>query len=144
MMLYYFCIFINQKYLKMNIFNIVVLSISGLLLFSVGAMRLSNPIKNYLKNSGIKLENDVNLLNEMRGVSSVMLCGGIIILLGTLIPKLTLTSFVVATLILLGFAFGRSLSVILDGKPNKLIVQGLISELVLGSVNIFCLVNTLV
>ena len=117
----------------MNIFNIVVLSISGLLLFSVGAMRLSNPIKNYLKNSGIKLENDVNLLNEMRGVSSVMLCGGIIILLGTLIPKLTLTSFVVATLLFIGFAIGRLLSMSLDGKPNKLIIQGLIFEVVLGA-----------
>ena len=128
----------------MEIFKIVILSLSGLLLFFVGTMRLINPIKTYLKNSGIKLENDVNLLNEMRGVSSVMLFGGIIILLGTIIPKLTITSFVVATLILIGFAIGRLLSFGLDGKPNKLIVQGLISELVLGAANIFCLVNILV
>ena len=80
----------------------------------------------------------------MRGVSSVMLIGGIIILLGTIIPKLTITSFVVATLILIGFAIGRLLSFGLDGKPNKLIVQGLISELVLGAANVFCLTNTLV
>ena len=128
----------------MEIFKIVILSLSGLLLFFVGTMRLINPIKTYLKNSGIKLENDVNLLNEMRGVSSVMLFGGIIILLGTVIPKLTITSFVVATLILLGFAIGRSLSIALDGKPNKLLIQGLISEIVLGAANVFCLVNTLV
>jgi len=127
----------------MEIFKIVILSLSGLLLFFVGTMRLINPIKTYLKNSGIKLENDVNLLNEMRGVSSVMLFGGIIILLGTIIPKLTITSFVVATLILIGFAIGRLLSFGLDGKPNKLIVQGLISELVLGTANICCLVNIL-
>ena len=63
----------------MEIFKIVTLSISGLLLLTVGTLRISNPIKNYSKNSGIKLENDVNLLNEMRGVSSVMLFGGIII-----------------------------------------------------------------
>ena len=128
----------------MEIFKIVTLSISGLLLLTVGTLRISNPIKNYLKNSGIKLENDVNLLNEMRGVSSVMLFGGIIILLGIIIPKLTITSFVVATLILIGFAIGRLLSIGLDGKPNKLIVQGLISELVLGTANLFCLVNILV
>ena len=128
----------------MEIFKIVTLSISGLLLLTVGTLRLINPIKNYSKNSGIKLENDVNLLNEMRGVSSVMLFGGIIILLGTIIPKLTITSFVVATLILIGFAIGRLLSFGLDGKPNKQIVQGLISELVLGAANVFCLTNTLV
>lgn len=128
----------------MEIINIVTLSISGLLLLAVGTLRISNPIKNYLKNSGIKLENDVDLLNEMRGVSSVMLFGGIIILLGIIIPKLTLASFVIASLILLGFAVGRIISMGLDGKPNKLIVKGLISELVLGAANIFCLVNALI
>jgi hypothetical protein len=128
----------------MEIVNILTLSISGLLLLMVGILRISNPIKNYSKNSGIKLENEVNLLNEVRGVSSVMLFGGIIILLGTIIPMLTITSFVVAILILLGFAIGRLLSIVLDGKPNKLIVQGLISELVLGAANIFCLVTILV
>jgi hypothetical protein len=128
----------------MEIIIIVTLSISGLLLLTAGTLRISNPIKNYSKNSGIKIENEVNLLNEVRGVSSVMLFGGIIILLGTIIPALTITSFVVAILILLGFAIGRLLSIGLDGKPNKLIVQGLISELVLGAANIFCLVTILV
>ena len=109
-----------------------------------GTSRISNPIKTYLKNSGIKLENEVNVLSEARGVSSVMLVSGIIMLLGIIVPELTITSFVVATLILLGFAFGRSLSIALDGKPNKLLIQGLISELVLGAANIFCLVNMLV
>jgi hypothetical protein len=128
----------------MEIFKIITLSLSGLLLLSVGTMRLINPIKTYLKNSGVKLEKEVNLLNEMRGVSSVMMCAGIIILLGTIIPQLTFTSFVVASLILLGFALGRLLSIRLDGKPNKLIVQGLISELILGFLNLFCLFNILV
>ena len=125
----------------MEIIKIVILSLSGLMLLFVGAMRLSNPMKTYLKNSGIKLANDVNLLNEMRGLSSVMLFGGIIILLGTIIPKLTFASFVVAILIFMGFAIGRLLSIGLDGKPNKLLIQGLIFELVFGSLNIFCLFN---
>lgn len=128
----------------MEILKIVMLSISGLLLLTVGTLRLVNPIKNYLKKSGIKLEKEVNLLNEVRGVSSVMMCGGIIILLGTIIPKITTASFVVAILIFLGFAIGRLISMRLDGKPNKLIIQGLISELVLGFFNLFCLFNILI
>ena len=68
----------------------VVRFLSGLLLLFVGIMRLSNPQKTYLKNSGIKLEDDVNLLNEMRGVSAVMLFGGVIILLGTIVSALTM------------------------------------------------------
>jgi len=127
----------------MEIFKIITLSLSGLLLLSVGLMRLSSPMKTYLKNSGIKLEKEVNLLNEMRGVSAVMMCGGIIILLGTIIPQLRFSSFVIATLIFLGFAIGRLLSILLDGKPNKLIGQGLLSELVLGFLNLFCVLTTL-
>ncbi len=128
----------------MEIIKIIILSISGLLLLYGGTSRISNPIKVYLKNSGIKLENDVNVLNEARGVSSVMLLSGIIMLLGTIVPELTLTSFVVATLILLGFAMGRLISTRLDGKPNKLLVQGLIVEIVLGFLNLFCLINILI
>ncbi len=121
----------------MEIFSIGVLSLSGLLLLSIGALRLINPIGNYSKNSGIKIENEVNLLNEVRGTSSLMFFGGATILSGIIVPQLTFASFVVATLIFFGFAFGRLLSVRLDGRPNKLIIQGLIFELVLGSLNIF-------
>ncbi len=129
----------------MEIINIVVLAISGLLLFVVaGLLRLSNPIKIYLKNSGIKLENDVNILSEVRGMSSVMSLGGIIILLGIFVPELTITSFVVAILLFIGYAIGRLLSIGLDGKPNKMLITGLITEIVLGAVNIFCLINILV
>ncbi len=126
-----------------EIFNMVVLSLSGLLLLSIGALRLSNPIGNYSKNSGIKIENEVNLLNEVRGTSSLMFFGGATILSGIIVPQLTFASFVVATLIFFGFAFGRLLSVRLDGRPNKLIIQGLIFELVLGSLNIFGLFKNL-
>lgn len=127
----------------MDIFNTAVLAISGLLLFMVGSMRLSNPIKNYAKNSGIELANDVNLLNEVRGVSALMFCGAIIIFLGIFIPSLTFTSLTVAALIFIGFAIGRLLSIGVDGKPNKQIMQGLMFELVLGAVNVFGLVNML-
>ncbi|MGI9531426.1 DUF4345 family protein [Lutimonas sp.] len=125
----------------METFKIITLSLSGLLLLFVGVMRLSNPIKTYLKNSGIKLEKEVNLLNELRGVSSVQLCAGIIILLGIFISKLTIISFAVATLIFLGFAIGRFISIGIDGKPNKQLIQGLIFEIVFGLANIFVLIN---
>ena len=124
----------------METFKIITLSLSGLLLLFVSGMRISNPIKAYLKNSGIKLENDVDLLNEMRGVSGLMLSGAVIILLGTILPTITLTSLTVAALIFVGFAIGRVLSMVLDGKPNKQLVQGLMFELVFGALNIACLI----
>lgn len=124
----------------MEIVTIVTLALSGLLLSVVGASRLSNPINAYLKNSGITLAKEVDLLNEMRGVSGVMLVGGVLILLGILLPQLTFTSHILGVLLFLGFALGRILSMRVDGQPNKQIVQGLIFELVFGALNVVCLV----
>ena len=124
----------------MDIITIVVLALSGLLLTFVGLMRLTNPIKTYSKNSGIELDQNTDLLNEIRGVSALMLTGGILILSGILVEKLTLISHVVACLILIGFAIGRIFSMMTDGKPNTKIVQGLIFEIVFGLANVACIV----
>mgnify|MGYP005994016749 CR=1 FL=1 len=125
----------------MEIFKIVILSLSTLLLLFVGISRLTNPIKTYFKSSGIKLENDPSLLNEMRGTSSVMLFAGIIIALGIFVGKLSFTSHFIAILIFIGFAIGRLISLKADGKPSKQIEQGIIFELVLGVANVFCLIS---
>ena len=124
----------------MEILKIVTLSLSSLLLIFVGIMRLSNPVSTYLKNSGIKLENDASLLNEMRGIASVMLCSGIIILIGIFSANLTFTSHAIASILFLGFAIGRLVSLKVDGKPSKQINQGILFELVLGIANVLCLV----
>lgn len=124
----------------MDVFGQVVHALSGLMLLMVGGLRLSQPIKNYLKNSGIKIDNEVNLLNEIRGTSAVMLCSGLIILLGIFVPELNLTSFIVALLIFLGFALGRLISIKVDGKPNKQIIQGIGAEFIFGILNIIGLI----
>ncbi len=124
----------------MEIIKIVILSLSSLLLIFVGLMRLSNPMKTYLKNSGITLSKDASLLNEIRGMSAVMLSAGIFILLGIVITSFSFTSHVVAALIFLGFAIGRLISLKADGTPSKQITQGIVFELVLGTANVFCLV----
>ena len=104
---------------------------------------MTNPIKTYAKSSGIQLQNNVDMLNEVRGVSALMLVGGITLLLGTFLGPIRIISFAVGVLIFIGFAIGRTMSIGVDGKPNKQIVQGLVSELVLGSANAFCLVMLL-
>lgn len=124
----------------MEIFNTITLSLSGLLFTMVGTLRLTDPIKNYAKNSGIQLANDVDLLNEVRGVSAMMLVGGFTLLMGAFIAKLTFASLIIASLIFLGFAVGRILSISLDGKPNKQLITGLITELILGTANVVCLI----
>ncbi|HAS41918.1 MAG TPA: hypothetical protein DCS93_15665 [Microscillaceae bacterium] len=128
----------------MEIIKIIILSLSSLMLVFVGAMRLNNPVKTYAKNSGIELKNDPSLLNEMRGVSAVMLCGGIIILSGVIVPLMTFTSFVVGALVFIGFLIGRLISKRADGKPSQQISQGIVFEFVLGAANVFGLISTLV
>lgn len=133
----------------MEIINIVVLSLSGLLLAYAGTMRLIKPLKSiclktYLDNPMIKLESEVDIFNEMRAAGTSIAFGGVIILLGIVITQLILASFVVAIVIFLGHASGRLVSLKLDGKPNQQIAQGLISEVVLGAANIYCLVKILI
>ena len=133
----------------MEIINIVVLSLSGLLLVYAGTMRLIKPLKSlclktYLDNPRIKLEGEVDIFNEMRAGGASMAFGGIVILLGTIMTELTLASFIVAIAILLGNAFGRLISLSSDGKPNQQLSQGLMSELILGAASAFCLVYALV
>ncbi|MBO3696835.1 DUF4345 domain-containing protein [Roseivirga sp. E12] len=126
----------------METIKIIILALSTLLLVFVGLMRLLDPIKTYLKNSGITIAKDVDLLNEMRGVSAVMLCAGLLIGLGTFLPGMTFSSFLIGALIFLGFAIGRFMSIAKDGKPNKQINQGIAFELVLGGANLFGLLYT--
>lgn len=132
----------------MEIVNVVVLSLSGLLLLYAGTMRLIKPLsslclKIYLDDPTIKLEGEIDLFNEMRGAGSSIAFGGVIILLGIIIPQLMQASFVVAIVIFIGHALGRLVSFRLDGKANQQLVQGLFSEIILGSASVFCLVNML-
>lgn len=73
----------------------------------------------------------------MRGVSAIMFSAGIIIALGLFIEKLSFTSHFIASLIFVGFAVGRLISLKVDGKPSKQITQGILFELVLGIANVF-------
>lgn len=124
----------------MEIFKIVTLSLSAILLAFVGLSRLSNPIQAYLKNSGIKLDNNADLLNEIKGVSAVMFLGGILTATGISFEQFSLTSHTIACLLFLGFLLGRLIAWSSNGKPNKQIVQGIVFELVFGGLNLACLI----
>ncbi len=132
----------------MNIFKIVVLALSGLALVYASSMRLIHPtkaifLKTYLENPENTLEKDIDLANEIRGMGSVLLLGGIITLLGIILPDLRKTSFVVASVIFVGVVSGRLISLGVEGIPNPEIVRATMVEGVLGALNIVCLVNSL-
>ncbi len=130
----------------MEVLNIIVLTLSGLALFYASYTRLINPTKaiflqTYLAKSENEPENDADLVNEVRGIGAVMLLGGIMILLGALFPDFRLTSFVVAIVLLFGVILGRLISFGVDGRPSQDIVRAAMIEMILGGLNIICLVN---
>ena len=128
----------------MNIFNIVVLALSGLLLTYAGLNRMIRPISSlcltgYMKNPDIKIEFKSDVFNEMRSAGSQLFFIGLIILLGIFVPQVRLWSFVFGAITFLGYAFGRIVSLVLDGKVCKELMSGLYSEIVLGVLNVICI-----
>ena len=129
----------------MAIANYVVLFLSGMLLTFAGAMRVYKPgdsfcLQTYLRKPDAKLEDDVDMLSEMRGAGALLLLTGLITLAGLASPQVMPTSFAVAALVFLGFGIGRIVSLALDGTPNRDLINGTIAELVLGALNLGCLV----
>ena len=133
----------------MEIFEIVVLALSGLMLTFAGLMRFIKPIgsyclKSYADNPELKIEGKSSMFSEMRGAGLNTVFAGIIILLGTLLPQIQFTSFIVASIFFGSYVIGRLVSLGIDGKPNQQTFQGMIMEFVFGGLNVFCFVNSLI
>lgn len=133
----------------MEVFRIVVLAISGLLVCYGGGNRLTTPANSfclqcYLARPGVDLRDDPDISSEMRGDGAVLLLAGLVALAGTFVADVRITSLAVASVIFVGFAFGRLVSWKLDGRPNDNLVQGTIAESALGVLNVVGLVTALV
>lgn len=125
----------------MEIFSIIVLALSGFALFYASSMRLIYPRKAnflqiYLTKPENELEKDVDLINEIRGIGAVMFLGGIIILLGIVMPELRISAYIVAIVLLFGVVLGRLVSFGVDGRPNSAIVKASFIEATLGGLNV--------
>ncbi|MEM6526799.1 MAG: DUF4345 domain-containing protein [Chloroflexota bacterium] len=130
----------------MRIFQIVVLVLSGLALLYACSMRFINPteavfLQTYFENPDNRLEADIELVNEIRGVGAVMLLGAIVTFLGAIRADFRLTALVVAAVILGGVVLGRSLSLFIDGIPDADLIRAYVAEIVLGTLNVVCLIS---
>ncbi|MEL7535081.1 MAG: DUF4345 domain-containing protein [Bacteroidota bacterium] len=130
----------------MKIFQIVVLSLSGLALLYACSMRLIKPsgavfLQTYFENPANNLETHIDLANEIRGVGAVMLLGAIIALIGAFRPDLRQSAFLITTLIFGGVVLGRSLSFFIDGMPSGNVMRAAVAEGVLAALNAFWLVR---
>lgn len=127
----------------MGTVQMIILALTGLFLVFIGLSRFINPIVNYAKNSGVVFPNEVNVLNEVKGVSVLMIGAGLLIVLGAVLSSFGFTAFVIGCLIFWGFAIGRLLSWAIDGRPNKKIVQGIAFEFIFGLAHLWGLFTQL-
>ena len=111
----------------------VVLFISGLIAAIIGGAILFKPVIFYASN-GIDLDNNINLLNEIRASGGALLAAGLLILSGCFVSNLRYTAIVVSTLLYLAYGVSRVLSFTVDGIPSEGLILATGLEIFLGVV----------
>ena len=107
------------------------LIVSGLLLAFIGGSTLFIPVQ-MKANAGIDIANNINVVNDVRAYSGLLLGVAILALLGAFSKRLTYTSTLIASLLFITLGLGRILSILLDGIPVEGLVKATALEMVLG------------
>ena len=94
--------------MKKSLLTRTFLVLSGLVAAGIGGALLFVPVE-FHASSGIILENDVNLLSEMRAPGGFMFAVGILIMLGAWINNMAAASLVMSCLLFLSYGFSRLL-----------------------------------
>lgn len=114
-----------------------VLGITGV---GIGGALLFVPVA-FEASAGIHLEQDVNLLSELRAPGGTLLITGILIMLGAFNPRMAFISILLSTLFYLSYGASRVFSILVDGIPNDSLVIATIIEIVIGSLSLFVFIN---
>jgi len=122
---------------KSNLVNILLVG-GGLIGIGVGSAQLFVPVA-FEASAGIRLEDNISLLSEIRGTGGTLLVGGILIALGAFNSKMIFTSIVLSCLFYLSYGLSRIFSMVMDGIPTEslVIVTGL--EIAIGLISLFVL-----
>ena len=109
----------------------LTLGIAGLAALGIGLAITAAPASFYAT-YGIALGSDPNLLSELRAPGANLAALGTLIMAGTVRQDMQrLATFLGAT-VFLAYAFGRIVSMVLDGMPSSGLVQAALIELVIG------------
>lgn len=120
----------NSKVVKSYL---VVAGIVGIL---VGGANLMIPIA-FNASSGIDLNDNLNLINEMRASGGGLLASSLVVFLGAFIGRLRFSSLLLSVMIYLGYGLGRCLSMLIDGMPSEEMIQIVMFELLVGVVGLY-------
>ncbi|NDR56807.1 DUF4345 domain-containing protein [Aliiruegeria sabulilitoris] len=117
-------------------FEKIALGIAGVTALGIGAFILAAP-QAFYASYGITLDNNVNLLSELRAPASGLAAFGLLMLAGIVREKLSQVSIVAALTVFLAFPAGRLVRFIVDGMPSGNILGALVVELAIAGL---CLV----
>jgi len=110
----------------------------GLPLLVFGGWRVVD-IVGFFGFNGIELGYNVSMLNETRAAGGMVVGSALVILSGAFFPRMAFTSTVFAVVLFLSFGIARLYGIAVDGLPGEMILQGLFSEFVMGSIGVFAL-----
>ena len=133
----------------MKTFPIIVLLLSGLALSYASASRLFDPaaavfLQTFFENPTHSLEVSTDLVNEIRGIGTVMLLAGVVAIIGVFRPAFRVTALTVTTVIFVGVALGRAISMGIDGMPPPELMRVFMIEGILALMNLLSLTFSLV
>ncbi len=117
----------------MSNFQKIVLGLAGFTAFVIGAFIMLAPHAFYAS-YGIALDNDPNVLSELRGPGANLAALGVVVVLGVFMKWISKTSVVIASVVFVAFPLGRAISIAVDGMPSESILAALAIELVVGAI----------
>lgn len=103
----------------------------GLLAAVIATMILFTP-GSFYASYGIDIGDNVNLANELKAPTGMLLASSILMLVGAIREKLLLRSLVVASVIFSSFGLSRLTSMAIDGVPSSGLVGAAAIELAMG------------
>ena len=116
----------------MSKFQKVILGFSGFIAFAIGSLIMIEPLAFYA-GYGLTLDNDPNLLSELRGPGANLAALGGFVMAGLLIKSLEKAAIAIALIIFLAFPVGRVISIFADGMPSESVLAALAIEMVVGT-----------
>ena len=112
-------------------FQKLTLGIAGLAALGIGLAITAAPASFYAT-YGIILGADPNLLSELRAPGANLSALGMVILAGAFHQGMQCISAFLGATVFLAYAFGRIVSMALDGMPSSGLIQATLIELVIG------------
>ena len=118
----------------------VLLVVAGLIGAIIGAGILIAPVQ-FHATSGIVLDSNASLMSEIRAPGGALLAGGLIILAGAFVKRLTYTATLLTTLLYLSYGLARIFSIMIDGLPDTALLAATSIELIIGLLAGFALIR---